>query len=245
MRPSPCARDGYATIMVNCNPGPQSVRSNTFNRPAPVSPSDAGIVRQFQRNAWCRPPASQPGYGAPIIGTTPDMIDAAEDRERFQKPLATWARAAPTPRLRTEADSHGEGVRPGYLLPARPSYVLGGRAMETVHEQRDLERCYAREAEVKATIARAAGPFPPTPSSATWDHARRHGRVFIGGVMEHIEQAGAHSGDCPFAAAVLTKCRDGGRDQAPHHRHGPWAERVVGLMNVCSSRSRERPMRAT
>jgi carbamoyl-phosphate synthase large subunit len=132
----------------------------------------------------------------PIIGTSPDMIDAAEDRERFQKLLHDLGlRQPPNRTARTEAEALQLAQEIGYPLVVRPSYVLGGRAMEIVHEQRDLER-YMREAvKVSHDSPVLLDRFLNDAIECDVDCLSDGERTFIGGVMEHIEQAGVHSGD--------------------------------------------------
>jgi len=135
--------------------------------------------------------------GVPIIGTSPDMIDAAEDRERFQKLLHELKlRQPPNATARTEAEALEKAIALGYPLVVRPSYVLGGRAMEIVHEQRDLER-YMREAvKVSHDSPVLLDRFLNDAIECDVDCVRdATGQTYIGGVMEHIEQAGVHSGD--------------------------------------------------
>ncbi|MDB5966452.1 MAG: carbamoyl-phosphate synthase large subunit, partial [Polaromonas sp.] len=172
--------------------------------------------------------------GVPIIGTSPDMIDAAEDRERFQKLLhALELRQPPNATARTEPEALEKAAALGYPLVVRPSYVLGGRAMEIVHEQRDLER-YMREAvKVSHDSPVLLDRFLNDAIECDVDCVRdAQGATFIGGVMEHIEQAGVHSGDSacslpPYSlsAATVTEIK---RQTAAMAK----ALNVVGLMNV-------------
>jgi carbamoyl-phosphate synthase large subunit len=143
----------------------------------------------------------------PIIGTTPDMIDAAEDRERFQKMLHELGLLQPPNRTARSTDEAMKlAAEIGYPLVVRPSYVLGGRAMEIVHEEADLRALHARGGEGVERLAGAAGPLPQR------RHRGRRGcpvdgdQVLIGGIMEHIEQAGVHSGDsaCSLPPYSLT-----------------------------------------
>ena len=171
--------------------------------------------------------------GVPIIGTSPDMIDMAEDRERFQQMLHRLDLKQPPNRTaRTEADALSAAEEIGYPLVVRPSYVLGGRAMEIVHEQRDLER-YMREAvkvsnESPVLLDRFLNDAIEVDVDALCDGTD----VVIGGIMEHIEQAGVHSGDSacslpPFSLSRETQ--DELRRQTVAMAHGL---NVVGLMNV-------------
>ncbi len=170
----------------------------------------------------------------PIIGTSPDMIDAAEDRERFQKLLHNLGlRQPPNATARTEAEALEKAAELGYPLVVRPSYVLGGRAMEIVHEQRDLER-YMREAvKVSNDSPVLLDRFLNDAIECDVDCLRDPGgHTFIGGVMEHIEQAGVHSGDSacslpPYSLSVETVAELKRQSAAM-----AGALNVVGLMNV-------------
>jgi len=171
--------------------------------------------------------------GVPIIGTSPDMIDAAEDRERFQKLLhALDLRQPPNATARTEPEALEKAAALGYPLVVRPSYVLGGRAMEIVHEQRDLER-YMREAvKVSHDSPVLLDRFLNDAIECDVDAICDGTRVFIGGVMEHIEQAGVHSGDSacslpPYYLSADTVTEIKRQTTAMAH-----ALKVVGLMNV-------------
>ncbi len=163
----------------------------------------------------------------PIIGTIPDMIDAAEDRERFQKLLHKLGlRRPPNRTARAEDEALRLAEEIGYpLVVLRPSYVLGGRAMEIVHEPRDLER-YMREAvkvshDSPVLLDRWANGTIECDVDALSDGQR----VFIGGVMEHIEQAGVHSGDSACSLPLLALPSHRGRTEAPDRRHGQGTER--------------------
>jgi carbamoyl-phosphate synthase large subunit len=172
--------------------------------------------------------------GVPIIGTSPDMIDAAEDRERFQKLLNELGlRQPPNATARTEPEALEKAATLGYPLVVRPSYVLGGRAMEIVHEQRDLER-YMREAvKVSNDSPVLLDRFLNQATECDVDCVRdAEGNVYIGGVMEHIEQAGVHSGDSacslpPYSLSAET-IAEIKRQTAAMAK----ALNVVGLMNV-------------
>ena len=201
--------DGYETIMVNCNPETVSTDYDTSDRLyfEPLTLEDvleivavekpAGVIVQYGGQTPLKLALGLEKEGVPIIGTTPDMIDAAEDRERFQKLLNDLGlRQPPNATARTDAEALEKAASLGYPLVVRPSYVLGGRAMEIVHEQRDLER-YMREAvKVSNDSPVLLDHFLSNAIECDVDCVRdRTGAVFIGGVMEHIEQAGVHSGD--------------------------------------------------
>jgi carbamoyl-phosphate synthase large subunit len=201
--------DGYETIMVNCNPETVSTDYDTSDRLyfEPVTLEDVleivdkekpvGVIVQYGGQTPLKLALGLEAAGVPIIGTTPDMIDAAEDRERFQKLLGDLGlRQPPNATARTEPEALEKAAALGYPLVVRPSYVLGGRAMEIVHEQRDLER-YMREAvKVSNDSPVLLDRFLSNAIECDVDCVRdSSGAVFIGGVMEHIEQAGVHSGD--------------------------------------------------
>ncbi|WP_417284440.1 carbamoyl-phosphate synthase large subunit [Comamonas sp.] len=201
--------DGYETIMVNCNPETVSTDYDTSDRLyfEPLTLEDVleivdveqpeGVIVQYGGQTPLKLALGLEREGVKIIGTTPDMIDAAEDRERFQKLLNELGlRQPPNATARTETEALEKAAGLGYPLVVRPSYVLGGRAMEIVHEQRDLER-YMREAvKVSNDSPVLLDHFLSNAIECDVDCVRdKTGAVYIGGVMEHIEQAGVHSGD--------------------------------------------------
>jgi carbamoyl-phosphate synthase large subunit len=238
--------DGYETIMVNCNPETVSTDYDTSDRLyfEPLTLEDVleivdkekpvGVIVQYGGQTPLKLALGLEAAGVPIIGTSPDMIDAAEDRERFQKLLNDLGlRQPPNATARTESAALEKAEALGYPLVVRPSYVLGGRAMEIVHEQRDLER-YMREAvKVSNDSPVLLDRFLNDAIECDVDAVRdASGRVFIGGVMEHIEQAGVHSGD---SACSLPPYYLSAETVAELKRQtAAMAEglNVVGLMNV-------------
>lgn len=200
--------DGYETIMVNCNPETVSTDYDTSDRLyfEPLTLEDVleivhkekpvGIIVQYGGQTPLKLARALEAYGAPIIGTSPESIDVAEDRERFQKLLNKLnLRQPPNRTARTESEALNHAQEIGYPLVVRPSYVLGGRAMEIVHEQNDLER-YMREAvKVSNDSPVLLDRFLNNAIEIDVDCLCDGQEVFIGGVMEHIEQAGVHSGD--------------------------------------------------
>ncbi|HNT84389.1 MAG TPA: carbamoyl-phosphate synthase large subunit [Ottowia sp.] len=238
--------DGYETIMVNCNPETVSTDYDTSDRLyfEPLTLEDVleivdkekplGVIVQYGGQTPLKLALGLEAEGVPIIGTTPDMIDAAEDRERFQQLLHELnLRQPPNATARTEAEALAKASELGYPLVVRPSYVLGGRAMEIVHEQRDLER-YMREAvKVSNDSPVLLDRFLSDAIECDVDAVRDStGRVFIGGVMEHIEQAGVHSGDSacslpPYYLSAATVAEL--KRQTAAMAQGL---NVVGLMNV-------------
>lgn len=238
--------DGYETIMVNCNPETVSTDYDTSDRLyfEPLTLEDVleivdkekplGVIVQYGGQTPLKLALGLEREGVPIIGTTPDMIDAAEDRERFQKLLHELRlRQPPNATARTEPEALEKAAELGYPLVVRPSYVLGGRAMEIVHEQRDLER-YMREAvKVSNDSPVLLDRFLNDAIECDVDCIRdASGQVLIGGVMEHIEQAGVHSGDsaCSLPPYYLGKATvDELKRQTAAMAN---ALNVVGLMNV-------------
>ncbi len=200
--------DGYETIMVNCNPETVSTDYDTSDRLyfEPLTLEDvleivdrekpAGVIVQYGGQTPLKLALALEAAGVPIIGTSPDMIDAAEDRERFQQLIHALGLLQPPNRTaRSEPEAIARAEEIGYPLVVRPSYVLGGRAMEIVHEQRDLER-YMREAvKVSNDSPVLLDRFLNDAIECDVDAICDGEQVFVAGVMEHIEQAGVHSGD--------------------------------------------------
>ncbi len=237
--------DGYETIMVNCNPETVSTDYDTSDRLyfEPLTLEDVleivavekphGVIVQYGGQTPLKLARDLEANGVPIIGTSPDMIDAAEDRERFQNLLHKLGLRQPANRTaRTEAEALRLAAEIGYPLVVRPSYVLGGRAMEIVHEPRDLER-YMREAvKVSNDSPVLLDRFLNDACEVDVDALCDGEDVLIGGVMEHIEQAGVHSGDsaCSLPPHSLSaELQDEMRRQTRLMARGL---NVCGLMNV-------------
>ena len=237
--------DGYETIMVNCNPETVSTDYDTSDRLyfEPVTLEDVleivdkekpvGVIVQYGGQTPLKLALDLEANGVPIIGTTPDSIDIAEDRERFQKLLHQLGLKQPPNRTaRTEEAALALAKEIGYPLVVRPSYVLGGRAMEIVHGDKDLER-YMREAvRVSEKSPVLLDRFLDDAIEVDVDCISDGQNVMIGGIMEHVEQAGVHSGDsaCSLPPYSLSaRLQDELRRQTTQMAQ---ALKVIGLMNV-------------
>ena len=237
--------DGYETIMVNCNPETVSTDYDTSDRLyfEPLTLEDVleivakekpkGVIVQYGGQTPLKLALDLEKNGVPIIGTSPDMIDAAEDRERFQKLLQDLGLRQPpnrTARAEDEALKLAEEI--GYPLVVRPSYVLGGRAMEIVHDGRDLER-YMREAvKVSNDSPVLLDRFLNDAIECDVDCISDGKQVFIGGVMEHIEQAGVHSGDSACSLPPYSLSDETVSEIKRQTAAMAKGLNVVGLMNV-------------
>ncbi|HJU50345.1 MAG TPA: carbamoyl-phosphate synthase large subunit [Pseudogulbenkiania sp.] len=236
---------GFETIMVNCNPETVSTDYDTSDRLyfEPLTLEDVleichvekpfGVIVQYGGQTPLKLARALEANGVPIIGTTPDMIDCAEDRERFQKMLQELGLKQPPNRTaRTPADAMRLAEEIGYPLVVRPSYVLGGRAMEIVHEPADLER-YMREAvKVSNDSPVLLDRFLNDAIEVDVDAVSDGELVVIGGIMQHIEQAGVHSGDSACSLppySLFPAVQDEIRRQTVAMAK---ALNVVGLMNV-------------
>ncbi|MGM0702038.1 MAG: carbamoyl-phosphate synthase large subunit [Pseudomonadota bacterium] len=200
--------DGYETIMVNCNPETVSTDYDTSDRLyfEPVTLEDvleiadkeqpAGVIVQFGGQTPLKLARELEAAGVPIIGTTPDAIDRAEDRERFQQMIDKLDLKQPpnaTARSFDEAFAKAEAI--GYPLVVRPSYVLGGRAMEIVYDASELENYMTHAVKVSNDSPVLLDHFLNAAIEIDIDAVSDGERVVIGGIMQHIEQAGVHSGD--------------------------------------------------
>ena len=240
---------GFETIMINCNPETVSTDYDTSDRLyfEPLTDEDVisiirreaekgdlrGVIVQLGGQTPLKIAAALEAEGIPILGTSPDAIDLAEDRERFQLLLKELDLLQPENGIAHSAEEARAIVqRIGLPVVIRPSYVLGGRAMEVVHQMADLER-YMRDAVVVSgknpvLIDRFLNNAVEVDVDALCDGSD----VYIGGIMEHIEEAGIHSGDSAcslppqhLSDEILHALKQQTRDLA-------FALKVVGLMNI-------------
>jgi len=237
--------DGYETIMVNCNPETVSTDYDTSDRLyfEPLTFEDVmeviekekpvGVIVQYGGQTPLKLSRQLAAAGAPIIGTTPDSIDAAEDRERFQRLLTDLGLRQPANATARNEEQAVELAREvGYPLVVRPSYVLGGRAMEIVYTEDDLRQYMNEAVKVSNDSPVLLDRFLDLAIEVDVDAICDGEDVLIGGIMEHVEQAGVHSGDssCSLPPASLSPpLQDELREQT---RKMARALNVVGLMNV-------------
>jgi carbamoyl-phosphate synthase large subunit len=238
--------DGFETIMVNCNPETVSTDYDTSDRLyfEPLTLEDVleiiavekpkGVIVQYGGQTPLKLARALEANGAPVIGTSPDSIDLAEDRERFQQMVAKLGLTQPpnrTARNPDEALALASAI--GYPLVVRPSYVLGGRAMEVVHSDTDLKRYITDAVRVSNDSPVLLDRFLDNAVEVDVDVvADATGAVLIGGIMEHIEEAGVHSGDssCSLPPYSLSaKVQDALRDQVTQMAR---ELKVIGLMNT-------------
>ncbi len=236
---------GYETIMVNCNPETVSTDYDTSDRLyfEPLTLEDVmeiidlekpkGVIVQYGGQTPLKLARDLEAAGAPIIGTSPDSIDLAEDRERFQKLVEDLELLQPPNRVASsKEEALKQGSEVGYPLVVRPSYVLGGRAMEIVHSDEDLEAYMDAAIQVSNDSPVLLDRFLDQAIEVDVDCISDGKNVLIGGVMEHIEQAGVHSGDsgCSLPPFSLPK----NLQKQLHKQVVKLAKglNVVGLMNT-------------
>ena len=237
--------DGFETIMINCNPETVSTDYDTSDRLyfEPLTFEDVmevlhvekpfGVIVQYGGQTPLKLAKALGAAGVPIIGTSPDSIDVAEDRERFQKLVdRLQLRQPPNRTARTEDEAVRLAAEVGFPLVVRPSYVLGGRAMEVVFTVDDLRSYMATAVQVSNDSPVLLDRFLDLAIEVDVDAICDGKNVYIGGIMEHVEQAGVHSGDsgCSLPPNSLSaELQEEIRDQT---RRMALALNVIGLMNV-------------
>ncbi|ASJ96026.1 MULTISPECIES: carbamoyl-phosphate synthase large subunit [Shewanella] len=237
--------DGYETIMVNCNPETVSTDYDTSDRLyfESVTLEDVleivrieqpkGVIVQYGGQTPLKLARDLEAAGVPIIGTSPDAIDRAEDRERFQQAIQRLEMKQPeNDTVTTVEGAVLSAERIGYPLVVRPSYVLGGRAMEIVYDEQDLRRYFNEAVSVSNASPVLLDHFLDNATEVDIDAICDGKTVVVGAIMEHIEQAGVHSGDsgCSLPPYTLSQeIQDQMREQV---RKLAMELGVVGLMNV-------------
>jgi len=237
--------DGYETIMVNCNPETVSTDYDTSDRLyfEPLTLEDVleimdkekpkGVIVQYGGQTPLKLARALEAAGVPVIGTTPDCIDLAEDRERFQQVINELGLMQPPNRIASSTDEAVENAAEiGFPLVVRPSYVLGGRAMEIVYNETDLKVYMQTAVSVSNDAPVLLDRFLDDAVEVDVDAICDGEDVLIGSIMQHIEQAGVHSGDsaCSLPPYSLTdEVQDRLREQT---RQLALKLGVVGLMNI-------------
>ncbi|TLY85661.1 MAG: carbamoyl-phosphate synthase large subunit [Gammaproteobacteria bacterium] len=237
--------DGFETIMVNCNPETVSTDYDTSDRLyfEPLTLEDVleilakerpeGVIVQFGGQTPLKLSRALEAAGAPIIGTSPDSIDVAEDRERFQILVRNLGLKQPAnATARTEDQAVRLAREVGFPLIVRPSYVLGGRAMEVVFNEEDLRAYMTHAMRVSNNSPVLLDRFLDVAIEVDVDAVCDGEDVLIGGIMEHIEQAGVHSGDSGCSLPPNSLGREMQSDLRDQTRKLARALNVVGLMNV-------------
>ena len=237
--------DGYETIMVNCNPETVSTDYDTSDRLyfEPVTLEDVleivaleqptGVIVQFGGQTPLKLARALEAAGVPIIGTTPDQIDRAEDRERFQQMIEQLSLRQPAnTTVRSVEEAIAAAANIGYPLVVLPSYVLGGRAMEVVYREEDLLRYMNDAVRVSEDSPVLLDRFLSAAIEVDIDAVSDGEQVVIGAIMQHIEQAGVHSGDSACSLPPYSLPEDVQEDMREVVRKMALELGVCGLMNV-------------
>ena len=237
--------DGYETIMVNCNPETVSTDYDTSDRLffEPVTLEDVleivrvekpkGVIVQFGGQTPLKLARSLEAEGVPIVGTTPDAIDRAEDRERFQQMIEKLSLLQPSnSTARSTEDAVVLASQIGYPLVVRPSYVLGGRAMEIVYKEDELRHYMQTAVEVSEDSPVLLDYFLPNAIEVDVDAVSDGKQVVIGAIMQHIEQAGIHSGDSACSLPPYSLSEDMQNQMREVCKKMARELGVRGLMNV-------------
>ncbi len=237
--------DGFETIMVNCNPETVSTDYDTSDRLyfEPLTFEDVleiieleqprGVIVQFGGQTPLNLARELEAAGVPIVGTTPDSIDLAEDRERFQQMLHDLGLLQPPNQIAFDVESASQlAEQVGFPLVVRPSYVLGGRAMEIVYDQEDLQRYMGEAVKVTRDSPVLLDRFLDEAIEVDVDAICDGENVFIGGLMEHIEQAGVHSGDSACSLPPHSLPQSTQTELCRQVEAMARALNVIGLMNT-------------
>jgi carbamoyl-phosphate synthase large subunit len=237
--------EGFETIMVNCNPETVSTDYDTSDRLyfEPLTKEDVlaiigeekpeGVIVQFGGQTPLKLAVPLEKEGVPILGTSPDSIDRAEDRERFMELLDLLAlRQPPNGIARSTEEAMGIATRIGYPVLLRPSYVLGGRAMEIVHDEEGLRKYLTHAVQASEERPVLIDKFLEDAIEIDVDAIADGDTVVIGGIMEHIEEAGVHSGDSACSLPPHSIPGETVREIARQTKSLAKELRVVGLMNV-------------
>ena len=237
--------DGYETIMVNCNPETVSTDYDTSDRLffEPVTLEDVleivriekpkGVIVQFGGQTPLKLARALEAAGVPIVGTTPDAIDRAEDRERFQQMIDKLGLLQPRNATARSAEQAVELAKEiGYPLVVRPSYVLGGRAMEIVYKEDELRHYMKTAVQVSDDSPVLLDFFLPNAIEIDVDAVSDGKQVVIGAIMQHIEQAGIHSGDSACSLPPYSLSEEIQNDMREVCRKMALELGVRGLMNV-------------
>ena len=236
---------GYQTIMVNCNPETVSTdydtsdrlyfESLTFEDVMEIIDKEKpkGVIVQYGGQTPLKLARQLEAAGAPIIGTTPDSIDLAEDRERFQQLVEELSlKQPPNSAARSQEEALRLAADVGYPLVVRPSYVLGGRAMEIVHGEDDLSAYMDAAIGVSNDSPVLLDRFLDLATEVDVDAICDGERVLIGGIMEHIEQAGVHSGDSGCSIPPFSLSQETQQTLIEQTEKLASGLGVVGLMNI-------------
>jgi carbamoyl-phosphate synthase large subunit len=240
---------GYETIMVNCNPETVSTDYDTSDRLyfEPLTAEDVielvrveqskgevlGVIVQFGGQTPLKLARDLEAAGIPILGTSPDAIDLAEDRERFQQLLHKLGLHQPANGLaRSLEEAEAVAARIGFPVVIRPSYVLGGRAMEIVHDMAGLKRYMGSAVKVSGKNPVLIDSYLQDAIEVDVDAVSDGSQVYVAGIMEHIEEAGIHSGDSACALPPYSLASDVVADIGRQAKLLAEALEVVGLMNV-------------
>ncbi|MGB5445549.1 MAG: carbamoyl-phosphate synthase large subunit [Psychromonas sp.] len=237
--------DGYETIMVNCNPETVSTDYDTSDRLyfEPITLEDVleivriekpkGVIVQYGGQTPLKLARALEAAGVPIIGTSPEAIDRAEDRERFQQVVERLGLKQPENDTVTTLEQAVESAKNiGYPLVVRPSYVLGGRAMEIVYDEIDLRRYFKDAVSVSNESPVLLDRFLDDAIEVDIDAICDGTDVLIGGIMEHIEQAGVHSGDSACSLPAYSLSAEIQDEMRGYIRALALELGVVGLMNT-------------